>query len=116
MPFVVRAFPVLADREEDLREFARQMAGERATEGAEFYRQFGVAHESWHLQQTDAGPLVIAVTEVAEVDETAKAYATSQRPFDRWFKDQVKYLTGISPDRDPLGPPTEQIFEFNRRG
>jgi hypothetical protein len=115
MPFVVRAFPVLAHREEDLREFARQMAGERAAEGAEFYRQFGVAHERWHLQQTDAGSLVIAVTEVAEVEATASAYAASQRPFDRWFKDQVLYLTGVSPDRDPLGPPTEQIFEFDRR-
>jgi len=52
MPFVVRAFPVLANREQDLREFARLMARERAAEGAEFYRQFGVAHESWHLQQT----------------------------------------------------------------
>jgi hypothetical protein len=102
MPFVVRAFPVLADREEDLREFARQMAGERAADGAEFYRRFGVAHESWHLQRADAGPLVIVVTEVGDVDATASAYAASQLPFDRWFKDQVLHLTGVSPDRDPL--------------
>ena len=113
MPFVVRAFPVLANREQDLREFARLMARERAAEGAVFYRQFGVARESWHLQQTAAGPLVIVVTEIRDVEATADAYAASQRPFDRWFKDQVLHLTGVSPDRDPLGPPTEQIFEFD---
>jgi hypothetical protein len=103
-----------------MREFANQMAGERAGESSEFYRGLGVVHESWHLQQTPAGPLVIVVTEIAEaevkLENAASAYATSQRPFDRWFKDRVFYLTGVSPDRDPLGPPTTSIFEFDRRG
>lgn len=115
MPFVVRAFPVLPHRVGDLREFARQMTNDRAAEGADFYRRFGVSHESWHLQLTESGPLVIAVTEVADVETTATTYAASQQAFDRWFKDQVLHLTGVSPDRDPLGPPTEQIFEFDRR-
>lgn len=115
MPFVVQAFPLLPEREGALRAFADQMAGERAAEGADFYRRLGVAHESWHLQHTAAGPLVIAVTEIADVDAAATSYAASQQPFDRWFKDQVLHLTGVSPDSDPLGPPTEQIFEFDRR-
>ncbi len=115
MPFVVRAFPVLPHHEGALRDFAHQMANERAAEGADFYRRFGVSHESWHLQLAASGPLVIAVTEVADAEATAATYAASQQPFDRWFKDQVLHLTGVSPDRDPLGPPTEQIFEFNHR-
>ncbi|HVT58396.1 MAG TPA: hypothetical protein VHR45_08345 [Thermoanaerobaculia bacterium] len=116
MPLVVRAFPLLAGKEQDLRDFARQVAVGRSAEAAEFYRGFGVARESWHLQQSVAGPLVIAVTDLKEIDETARAYATSERSFDRWFKDQVQRLTGVSPDQDPLGPPTEQIFEWRERG
>jgi hypothetical protein len=113
MPLIVRAFPVLPGKEQDVKEFSRQMATAQAAEAAEFYRGLGVARESWHLQQTAAGPLVIVVTELGEVEATARQYAASQRPFDRWFKDQVHSLTGVSPDDDPLGPPTAQIFDWH---
>jgi len=115
MPLMVRAFPVLAGKEKDVREFSSQLAAARAAEASEFYRRLGVAHESWHLQQTAAGPLVIVVTELSEVEANARAYAASQLPFDRWFKDQVHSLTGVSPDQDPLGPPTAQIFDWHDR-
>jgi hypothetical protein len=116
MALVVRAFPVLAGKEQELRDFARELTGARAAEATEFYRVFGVSRESWHLQETPAGPLVIGVTEVDEIEPAATSYAASQRPFDRWFKDQVYSLTGVSPDRDPLGPATEQIFDWRRPG
>jgi len=109
MSLVVRAFPVLKERE--LQEFAQQVSA-RSTEAAEFYNRLGVSRETWHLQQTPAGPWVIAVTEIADVEQTAREYAGSEEPFDRWFKDQVLYLTGINPDQDPLGPPTETVFEW----
>jgi len=114
MPLVVRAFPVLPGREKQVREFAAAMAGGRKAEAAAFYRSFGVSHESWHLQHTEHGDWVIGVTEVSDdLEKKAQAYATSERPFDRWFKDQVQRLTGIDPDVEPLGPPTETLFEFS---
>jgi hypothetical protein len=112
MPLVVRAFPVLPGKEEELHQFVEQLRGPRYAEATEFYRSFGVTRETWHLQQTPTGPVVIGVTEVTEPDARAQEYAQSQRPFDRWFKDQVHRLTGINPDVQPLGPPTEQIFEL----
>lgn len=113
MPFVVRAFPLLPGKEEELRQFAAELSGPRRAEAAEFYGSFSVPRESWHLQQTPNGALVIGVTEVGEVEATAQKYAASNRPFDRWFKDQVKRLTGIDPDSEPLGPPTEEVFSFD---
>ena len=116
MPFVVRAFPLLPGKEEELRQFVAECSGPRCAEAGEFYRSFAVAHESWHLQQTPNGALVIAVTELGEpAEETARKYAASERPFDRWFKDQVKRLSGIDPDKEPLGPPTEEVFSFTAR-
>lgn len=114
MPFVVRAFPLLPGKEEELRQFAAELSRPRRAEAGEFYGSFAVAHESWHLQQTPNGALVICVTELGEpVEATAQKYAASNRPFDRWFKDQVKRLTGIDPDSEPLGPPTEEVFSFD---
>jgi hypothetical protein len=114
MPLVVRAFPVLPGKDEQLRRFAAELTGERRSEAAEFYRSFGVARESWHLQQTEHGYWVIGVTEVSDdLEKGAQAYATSQRPFDRWFKDQVQEISGIDPDIEPLGPPTQTLFEWS---
>ena len=113
MPLVVRAFPVLPGKEEQLREMAAAMAGDRRAEAAEFYRSFGVTRESWHLQHTDHGAWVIGVTDVPDdLEAKAQAYATSERPFDRWFKNQVLAISGIDPDVEPLGPPTQTLFEF----
>ena len=112
MPLIVRAFPVLRGKEEDVRRLAAEMAGPRREEAREFYRSFGVVRESWHYQETPHGPMVIGVTEVnGDVSSIAQEYAESSRPFDRWFKDQVKNLSGIDPDIQPLGPPSEVIFD-----
>ena len=112
MPLIVRAFPVLPGKEEDIRKLAAELTGARREEAQEFYRHFGVVRESWHYQETPNGPMVIGVTDVEEPDARAQEYAESSRPFDRWFKDQVKNLTGIDPDIQPLGPPTEVIFDM----
>jgi hypothetical protein len=59
---------------------------------------------------------VIAVTELEDALEArARAYAASQHPFDRWFKDQVGAVCGINPDEEPLGPPTEPLFRWDGR-
>ncbi len=112
MPLIVRAFPVLRGKEEDVRKLAAEMAGPRREEAREFFRSFGVVRESWHYQETPHGPMVIGVTEVdGDVRALAQGYAESNRPFDRWFKEQVKNLSGIDPDSQPLGPPSEVIFD-----
>lgn len=114
MPLIVRAFPILPGREAELRRFAAEMSGERRGDAASFYRSFGVTRESWHLQHTEHGAWIIGVTEVTDdLEAKAQAYATSQRPFDRWFKDQVERISGINQDVEPLGPPTETLFEWS---
>lgn len=116
MPFVVRAFPVLEGMEESVREIARAMEGERAGQTAEFFERLGVRHESWHMQETPAGLWVIAVSDIDAPEERARQYTASQENFDAWFKDRVLELTGIDPQTQPLGPPTEQIFTWPGTG
>ncbi len=113
MALVVRAFPVLPEKEKELQAFAAELTEQRQQEASEFFRLFRVQHESWHLQHTPHGSWVIAVTDLLEEPEVvAQEYAESERPFDRWFKGQVLSLSGIDPDLEPLGPPTEKIFEW----
>ena len=113
MGLVVRAFPVVPGKEELARAFAEELKTKRAAEAREFFARFGVSRESWHLQTTPHGTWVIGVTEISglPVAVAAQEYSQSERPFDRWFKDQVHELSGINPDEQPLGPPTETIFD-----
>jgi len=93
---------------------AEKMGGTEREQAAAFYCGFAVVHESWHLQSTRQGSWAICVTEIAQ-DPAAmgRAYAGSERPFDRWFKERVRELTGVDPDREPFGPPTETIFNWD---
>jgi hypothetical protein len=113
MQLVVRAFPILPGKEQVVRDMAQSLLTDRAEEAADFYARFGVARESWHLQETPAGTWVIGVTQIPEtpVHVGAMAFSESAHPFDAWFKEQVRTASGIDPDKAPLGPATECIFD-----
>ena len=118
MTMVVRAFPVLPGKEKATRAFAVTLQ-ERALEASAFFNRFGIMRESWHLQKTPNGEFVIVVTELGappglQVHVQAQAYATAQGAFERWFKDSVRELCGVNPDEQPLGPPTEKIYEWSK--
>ena len=114
MAMIVRAFPVLAGKENDAVEFARAAGGERKDEMTGFLRSFGVRRETWHLQRMDGRTFVIVVTDVENPPlEKAQAYGASQGAVERWFKDNVKALCGVDPDAQPLGPPSETIFQWD---
>jgi len=109
MALVVRAFPVKS--REAAVEFAGEMK-ERAGEARHFYSENGVRRESWHFQQTPNGAIVIGVTDVADPSAAAKRFAKADAGFAAWFKQRVLEISGIDENKMPLGPETEQIFEF----
>jgi hypothetical protein len=112
MPVLVRAFPICRPVA-DLHAFAAALTHDRHEEATAFYRQLGVSHESWHLQQTPGGPWVLGITVLDNPSDAAPRYATSTAEFDRWFKEQVRYLSGVDPEQAPLGPPTTQVFAWS---
>jgi hypothetical protein len=115
MAMIVRAFPVLPGKEQAARDFAALVGDSRRDEAAAFYKRYGVTRESWHLQKTQQGAFIIVVTELGAsppVQTQAQAYASSQGSFDRWFKDNVRELCGVNADEQPLGPPTETLFDW----
>ena len=113
MQLIVRAFPVLVDKQPEMEAFVEAMRTTRADEAADFYRRIGTARETWHRQTTPTGDWVICVTQIPDrpIDEAAREYAGSTHAFDAWFKAQVKLVTGIDPELEPLGPPTTCIFD-----
>jgi hypothetical protein len=108
----VRAFPILPGKEQEARELAAEMKRRRARTKA-FYGKYGIVRESWHLQRTAAGTIVIGVTEAPRLRKVAKRYGASADEMETWFKGRIRELTGIDPDREPLGPPTETLLDWS---
>jgi hypothetical protein len=109
---LVRAFPLKTHKRKQLEAFAAALR-ERAVETGAFYRRFGVTRESWHLQETQSGPMLISVTEIqGNVEAVAHDYSRASEEFETWFKQQVHDLSGVDPNVKPLGPETHQVFEW----
>ena len=111
MTLVVRAFPVNCDRAA-VEELVAEMH-KRGDETRRFYNTFSVRREAWFWQDSVHCPMVIGVTEVgAPVEQVAESFAKSTEEFASWFKQRVQEVTGVDPNVTPLGPPSEQVFNF----
>jgi hypothetical protein len=115
MATIVRAYPLLPGKEQKLAEFLREVREVRRDETSAFFQGLGVRRESWHLQHTERGPIVIVATELDNVDASESQYQAADSAFDQWFKSRVLELSGYDPNRTPLGPPSQQIFQWSEQ-
>lgn len=109
MALLVRAFPVKSKKA--VMTFIAELK-KRAPEARHFFSEHGVRRETWHFQQTAHGAIVIAVTDVHDPEAAAKRFAKADAGFAAWFKGRVLEISGVDENKTPLGPETEQIFEF----
>jgi hypothetical protein len=110
MSLIVRAFPVPRGRA-GAEEFSNELRS-RAEETERFYRGYGVRREALYLQETPHGPYAIAVTDIEDpVGPKADDYANTSDEFATWFQSRVQELSGVNLREQPLGPPTEQIYD-----
>ena len=84
--------------------------GERkeAYEGSR--RRLGITREATFIQQTPNGDVAVVYWEADDVDAALKGMATSQDPFDKWFRDHVREVHGLNVE-DGF-PPPEQVMDF----
>lgn len=111
MDRLVRAFPLLPGKRQAFEAFTDEVRRRKA-EAAQFYNGYGIVRESWHLQHTTAGDLIICCTDIEDLKPAAAAYAAAQGPFDAWFKQQVLELCGIDANTQPMGPECRTVFDW----
>ena len=103
------AFPLLPGKTEAGREFAKACMGPRRAEFAEALKRQGITKESWFLQKTPKGDMVIVHFEAEDVEKAFETEAKSKDPFMVWFKQQVKSVTGVDLEQPSDEPPPEEI-------
>ena len=106
------AFPLLPGKTEAGREFAKACMGSRRAEFAESLKAGGVTKESWFLQKTPQGDMVIVHFEAENVQKSFETLAKLKTPFAVWFKQQVESVTGFDLEQPMTEAPPEEIVHM----
>ena len=89
------AMPVLPGKAETARQFVGEVLGPRKPEWDDLQHRQGVTRESYFLQSSPEGDLMI-VTGEGTFTPPNQFLDPDHIPFDRWFLDQIQDNTGIN--------------------
>ena len=103
--------PLLPGKTEtDRHEMRSCWNGERASEHAASRRRHGVTREAVWIQEGPDGDRAVVLLEAADVASVFAGFATSDAPFDRWFREHVLDVHGLDVT-EGLAPP-EQVLDY----
>ena len=104
------AMPILPGKTAVFRGFIQEVLGPRKREYDDLQRRQGVTRESYYLQASPEGDLII-VTGEGTFTPLSQALDVTGNPFNRWFIDQIQDFTGINMLEMPEEMP-EQLGEW----
>lgn len=84
--------------------------GERRADYERSRKNLGITREAVFIQSTPDGDVDVIYWEADDVEAALQGMATSDDPFDRWFRELIKDVHGI--DVADGFPPPEQIMDY----
>ncbi len=105
------AFPILPGKEQEGRDFAAVCMGERRKGFEEQLTSDEITRETWALQETPMGSLILVWFETPDIEKVFTNLATTSNEFTTWFRGQVKDLTGVDLSAPPEGPPPDLLVD-----
>ena len=106
------AVPVLETKVDEWRAWVLECTGPRRVEFDRFNERMGLTlHRAW-LMQTLQGPLAIVVFDGPGADNFLQKMATSQEPFDRWFRGRISEYHAIDFSRPNILNPAELFLDW----
>jgi hypothetical protein len=109
MPALAFTLPILPGKTETDREVMRSCwEGERRADFQASRQRHGITTESAWIQHTPNGDVAVVYIEADDLGNGRDRYI--RRPFDRWFRDYVRDVHGVSLE-EPT-PPPEQVLDY----
>ena len=106
------AAPLLPGKTDADREALASCAqGDRRAGHEASRKRAGITRESVWIQSTPDGDVAVVVLESPDIQAAMGALATSDEPFDKWFREHIREVHGIDLAAD--GSP-EQVLDFRR--
>jgi hypothetical protein len=112
MPTIAFAAPLLPGKTEADREALASCAtGDRRADHQASRERAGITHEAVWIQSTPEGDVAVVVLEANDIEAAMGALATSDEPFDTWFREHIRDVHGI--DLAESAPPPEQVLDYH---
>ena len=105
------AAPLLPGKTDVDREALASCAnGDRRADHEASRKRAGITRESVWIQSTPGGDVAVVLIEAQDIQAAMGALATSDEPFDTWFREHIQEVHGM--DLAEVGPPPEQVLDF----
>ncbi len=98
--------------QERWRRLSQEIAGSRRAQFEASCRQAGITQVQVCLVQLPRGELLVVTVNTQEPHQTLQALATSERPFERWLREQLQVLLGWKMQEVLPGPQEDLIFAW----
>ena len=86
--------PIVAGKTDAWLEFIGQLMQQRKAEYQAARRAVGLVRERAWLQRTPASDFAVVELEGPDPQKSLAAFARSDKPFDRWFRERVREVHG----------------------
>jgi hypothetical protein len=104
-------FPVQAGKEEDARAFAAETLGARRSDYEAHLMRVGITRETWALQETPMGSLMLVWFE-GDLEKAFADLATNDSEYMTWFRARVLEVCGVDLAAPPEGPPPAVLIDY----
>lgn len=119
MPGIVLILPIAAGRVEAWRRFCQELSGSRKQAHRASRLDQGITGERLALIESAYGSVSVTTLEADDLGRALTRMLTSDRPFDRWYREQLQMLHGITLDgyeqfsrQAPVPDGQEMLFEW----
>lgn len=104
-------FPIQTGKEDAARAFAEETYGARRAGFEEHLARVGITRETWALQETPMGSLMLVWFE-GDVEKSFFDLATNDSEYMTWFRAQVLDVCGVDLAAPPDGPPPVVLIDY----
>ncbi len=103
--------PVLPGKTEDLRRWGKEASGPRSRDLIDFVKRAGLSRAALYLHHTPMGDFAIQYSEGENPAAAYQLFSTSDRPFEKWAKEQLASVHGVDFSQPLPGLP-ELLFDW----
>jgi hypothetical protein len=104
--------PILPGKLEAWRALDAEMTGPRAEDHKRSRERMGMNREVASLMQTPQGDFVCLFHEAEDLGTAFRLLATSDDPYDVWFREQLVELHGLTSEMLQGPPPAQLTFDY----
>jgi hypothetical protein len=116
MDRVCLALPVVPGKTDDARAFLKQLDGSRRDDFDKSERRIGITKELWYLAKLPSGDHLIGYMESPDFNRALPSFVGSRDPFDLWFKEQMRGVTGLDLNNPPADMQPAELISYYEVG